>query len=688
MRASRVGTWLTAATLVVLALGATGCGCVDDYVGNTIVDPGRPIAKAQIAKDIPAAPVRPRLDGGPAKVDVMFVLDDGFSMTRRVKLPGETIPAGQILGDPERRIKTDVAQQIFADTIAKLKARLVADGVGTPDQLDLAFGVSRFEDYANFARGGAAQGAPLLPRSPVDGLARPFILNQPLLRETHQLFATLIQAALQRETPGDGGNQPFDAQSALEALKQLAVGDGFDGNGNGSRTESGVAGAVSTQITPGTSGDVPAFTFTADGNDRDGQPQYTVGETISSGTIGGAGWRPDSIRMIVIVSDTCTITPLLRDQNLAVDPVANNIQGIVVNTPSDPAAPASQGEQAIERFGWNDDVFVAPPNAATLQGTIQALNEKDIEVLSIGVGDLILPAPNKPNLPPPPQTGEYPAIQDPQFPNALPYTWMSAVAILSGARDPNLVNEVPDSRWVEGLPLVYKIDTLSPDTATILGDLNADLSDRIAEWMPYKATGTPPDFDPGSTFYDVTIDATNANPDLQLTLFALPGQNPGGIPPIYLFTSPDNRTMRIRVPNYAVGTVPSIAAVRVAWEVQISRANQTSTDELQTVLPINITPVFSSAADVGGANPSGNADPASFPAQPPAATSGTVAMVLPEIVGDATTQAPGTSTLTAVTSDAAYFRDLEFQIPAGTSIATMAGPFPPQALPYPAAGDR
>ena len=128
---------------------------------------------------------------------------------------------------------------------------------------DLAFGVGRFEEYANFAS-----------EFPT---GRPFILNQPIIDQSTPGFSTSIQSALDRTAPGFGGDTP---ETDIEALYQTATGTGFDGTNNGNTTGSGAAGLVSTQLTPGSSGDVPAFSsFTVD-------PSGNV--LPAAGNIGGA----------------------------------------------------------------------------------------------------------------------------------------------------------------------------------------------------------------------------------------------------------------------------------------------------------------------------------------------------------------------------------------------------------------
>ncbi len=109
--------------------------------------------------------------------------------------------------------------------------------------VDLGFGVGRFEDYGGNNNWTAS----------VD---RPFILNQPILPASMPGMRDAIVQALSRTAPGDGGDDP---ESLIEALYQVATGLGFDGNGDGSMLESGLAGMIRTQTNPGPSGDVPPF---------------------------------------------------------------------------------------------------------------------------------------------------------------------------------------------------------------------------------------------------------------------------------------------------------------------------------------------------------------------------------------------------------------------------------------------
>jgi autotransporter-associated beta strand protein len=156
---------------------------------------------------------------------------------------------------------------------------IMAQLLGALPGIDLGFGVGRFEEYASFASEYAT--------------GRPFILNQPIVAARVAGSVTAIQAALNRTTPGYGGDQP---ETDIEALYQLVTGAGFDGNGNGSTLDSGAAGLAATQISPGTSGDVPSFSsFVTD-------PANAV--LPASGSVGGGGFRAGALPVILLATDT------------------------------------------------------------------------------------------------------------------------------------------------------------------------------------------------------------------------------------------------------------------------------------------------------------------------------------------------------------------------------------------------
>jgi hypothetical protein len=85
-------------------------------------------------------------------------------------------------------------------------------------------------------------------------------------------------------------------ETVFEALFQTVTGRGFDGNNNGTVSDSGAAGMVSTQMTPGVSGDVPAFSsFIVD----------PVGHLLpATGAVGGAGFRAGALPIVLVATDT------------------------------------------------------------------------------------------------------------------------------------------------------------------------------------------------------------------------------------------------------------------------------------------------------------------------------------------------------------------------------------------------
>lgn len=164
-----------------------------------------------------------------------------------------------------------IVRAAFPDIISQLQSSLPG--------IDLGFGVGRMEEYANFAF--------------EYGTGRPFTLNQPIVAASTSGYMTAIQAALNRTAPGYGGDQP---ETDIEALYQLVTGKGFDGNNNGTLTDSGLAGLASTQVNPGNSGDVPSFaSFQAD-------PTNSV--MPAAGNVGGAGFRSGALPIVLLATDT------------------------------------------------------------------------------------------------------------------------------------------------------------------------------------------------------------------------------------------------------------------------------------------------------------------------------------------------------------------------------------------------
>jgi len=283
--------------------------------------------------------------------------------------------------------------QIFSQLVTQLQTAL--------PQVSFGFGVGRFEDY----------GGPGATFSQESTVGRPFTLGQPIVTPDVANFTGLITSALNRTAPGFGGDGP---EGNIEALKQIATGSGFDGNGNGSALDSGPAGAALTQTSPGVSGDVPPFSSNV---------------APSSGTLGGVGFRAGALHLVLSAGDICPVAPFTAGQ--PVPPLITGAGGATVPT----TALLCSNIPGSSRFGFVSNSpstsgntvagAVAPVGSATVPETVAALNALGISVIGLAPGG----AP----------------IRNPVGPSIAPSTSLSALALLTGATD------------VTGLPLVFNI---------------------------------------------------------------------------------------------------------------------------------------------------------------------------------------------------------------------------------------
>jgi hypothetical protein len=357
------------------------------------------------------------------KVDVFFLFDDTGSFAGRV-------PA---------------VQGIFSALVTDLRAALPG--------VSLGFGVGRFEDY----------GGPGSSFSLESSVGRPFIMNQPVITTDVPSFSALISAALNRTAPGFGGDGP---EGNIEALFQIASGSGFDGNGNASTLDSGPAGAASTQTSPGASGDIPAFSSNV---------------ATASGTLGGAGFRPRALHLVIQAGDICPVAPYAA--GTAPPTTLTGVGGATV--PS--TAVQCDSRPGFNRFGFVSDSVstlgnhvlnaVAPKGAATVPDTVGALNALGIRVIGLADGGT--------------------AIRNPIGPSFAPSVFMSAMALLTGATDNS------------GNPLVFNI---SGDTGPL----------KTAIVQAVTTAATRP--------LDVTLRPVGVPPglDVSFTPAVVPGVGPGG----------------------------------------------------------------------------------------------------------------------------------------------------------------
>jgi VCBS repeat-containing protein len=263
-----------------------------------------------------------------------------------------------------------IVRAAFPEIIAKLQTRLPG--------IDLGFGVGRLEEYGSFAYEYST--------------GRPFILNQPIVASDIAGFSSAIQAALDREAPGYGGDEP---ETVIEALYQMVTGAGFDGDNNGSRLDSGPAGLASTQVTPGGSGDVPPFgSFT---------PDPAHGVLPASGDIGGAGFRSGALPIIITATDTgfayqpkgeSTITGI-DGLTLPVSQITNTSRG---TTPFDSGAGIQETVTGLNALGalviglgTNDAPSMAPREGLEALASLTGAINRTAGTIANGTADAIAP---------------------------------------------------------------------------------------------------------------------------------------------------------------------------------------------------------------------------------------------------------------------------------------------------------
>lgn len=532
-------------------LTLVGCGCTGDEGGGFFA-PERVQAVRVATNVLPIAVEPPDTPEEPTRIDVFFLIDDSGLAAAAGGGPAQAgMVYGDIAGQPGRN-KQGVAIAIFENMVANLKADLLAANPGK--SFDIAFGVGRYEDFGGSFR-------------TTDQLARPFILNMPILRQDHAAFAGLIGPALLRIAPGLGSERTsssVDSQTVIEALFQIGSGAGFDGNGNASTGDSGALGALATQTGPGTSGDVPAGAYNTNGNDEDGEPQFlTAGNAVASGNLGGVGWRPDALRYVIATSDISSVSPFPANQ--AIPASITSTAG--VNYPRSAKAIPSQAfagrtgtvaEQAAARYG-ELPAPVAPTGGATVQSAINALNALNVEVLSIGT-PRTAPFPTKPNLPGalPPNVAAIPA---PATPDPSPFTWMSAVAILTGADRPYPTEQS------NVLPLVYNLATVFPQNGSVLPDVREDLVYRVGKALvliPAPPPVDPPALTPAIYDFNLGVNVPGGSALALASVTAVDGDGAGAVIQV------SGTTIRVTLPRYYVGSTPTTPCVRIDWLLQVS----------------------------------------------------------------------------------------------------------------------
>lgn len=287
-----------------------------------------------------------------SKVDIFFLFDETGSFSTF---------APQVIG-------------IYNDLVRDLESNLPG--------IEFGFGVGSFKDFGgpgwDFCSNHSEVCEEDFPRR-VNG--RPFYLHQPIVTAATAGGSAqrdaLIVDALGRNGPGTGGDDP---ESHIEAFWQIATGAGFDGNGDGALTGlSGnqVAGAIESQLTPDDSGDVPPFSSLA-------------AQTLSSGQIGGAGFRPDALKLVIIATEICAALPFSAGSVIPAEITGRYSTEMIADFA---CRSVTIGD---DRFGYvgNAKSFfantvanaVVPVGAANFPETIATLNAADIRIISMGPG--------------------------------------------------------------------------------------------------------------------------------------------------------------------------------------------------------------------------------------------------------------------------------------------------------------
>jgi len=266
------------------------------------------------------------------EVDITLLLDDTGSFTTFVQ----------------------PVENMFSNLVTSLQAALPGVSFG--------FGVARFEDY----------GGPGTFFSSDISQSRPFLLDQPIVTAATAAahgtsLNSLITTALGEQGQGNGGDIP---EPDFEALYQLATGAGFDGNGSGSKLESGPAGSVEAATSPGVSGDIPPFSS-------------NVG--LTSGSLGGIGWRPGAQHIVLLATDTA---PVATFAGSTIPASITGIDGVTVPATAVESTSGRVGfvSTAVGGPGQGPQPAVVPLGGATVQATVNALNSLGIQVITVGPG--------------------------------------------------------------------------------------------------------------------------------------------------------------------------------------------------------------------------------------------------------------------------------------------------------------
>ena len=213
---------------------------------------------------------------------------------------------------------------------------------------------------------------------------------------------------------------------------------------------------------PGDSGDIPPFSS-------------NVG--LTSGSLGGIGWRPGAEHIVLLATDTA---PVAAFAGSTIPATITGINGLTV--------PATAVESTSGRVGFVSTAMGGPGQGpqpaevplggATVQATVTALNTLDIQVMTLGPGAA-------------PTTSTLPSTAPSQF--------FSAIGRLTGAVDAQT-----------GQPLVFDSNSVTNEelTQAFVGSIRT-----VPTPQPVNISLNAPNLPTGMTFTSDPTVVTNVGPD-------------------------------------------------------------------------------------------------------------------------------------------------------------------------------
>ena len=180
---------------------------------------------------------------------------------------------------------------------------------------------------------------------------------------------------------------------------------------------------TTTVVNPGTSGDVPPFS------------SFSSNVGLTSGSLGGIGWRPGAEHIVIVATDTA---PVAAFSTSPIPAKVTGLGGMSVPTTAFESTAGRVGfvSTAVDGTGTGPQPAVVPLGGATVQETVNALNKLGISVIGMGPGAA-------------PTTSTTASLD--------PSTFFSAMGRLTGAVDATT-----------GQPLVFSTSVSTSDLTTAI----------------------------------------------------------------------------------------------------------------------------------------------------------------------------------------------------------------------------